>query len=68
MIIKSLLAGSVNDIFFKTGDRVEVGDTIMQIDLMKMLFPVDAEVAGIVTLRVVAGQSIQEGDVLAEIE
>lgn len=48
------------------GDELEVGDTIVILESMKMEIPVLAEQAGVLTeLRVVEGDVIQEGDVIA---
>ena len=50
------------------GDEVGVGDTIAVLETMKMEIPVIAPVSGSVDeVRVVEGQIVQEGDVIAVI-
>lgn len=59
------MVASVLSIAVEPGDRVEVGDTVMLLESMKMEIPVLVERAGRVDeVRVVAGDVIQEGDVL----
>jgi len=51
------------------GDRVDVGDTMVLLESMKMEIPVLAEQAGTVSaVKVGEGDVVQEGDVLATIE
>jgi len=48
------------------GDSLEVGDTIVILESMKMEIPVIAEFAGsLEELRVAEGDVVQEGDVIA---
>ena len=48
------------------GNRLEPGDTILILESMKMEIPVLAETGGLLLdLRVVPGDVVQEGDVLA---
>ena len=48
------------------GSRLAPGDTILILESMKMEIPVLAEVGGmLLDLRVVPGDVVQEGDVLA---
>ncbi len=50
------------------GDRVEVGDTVVLLESMKMEIPVLAEHPGAVTgVKVTGGDVVQEGDVLLTI-
>ena len=59
------MVASVLSIAVSPGDRVEPGDTVMLLESMKMEIPVLVERAGVVDeVRVVAGDVIQEGDVL----
>jgi biotin carboxyl carrier protein len=59
------MVASVLSIAVEPGDRVEVGDTVMLLESMKMEIPVLVERPGRVDeVRVVAGDVIQEGDVL----
>jgi biotin carboxyl carrier protein len=50
------------------GDRVEVGDTVVLLESMKMEIPVIAEHAGTVrAIKVAPADVVQEGDVLVEL-
>jgi biotin carboxyl carrier protein len=51
------------------GDEVGAGDVLAVLETMKMEIPVNAGVSGTVTeIRVVEGQIVQEGDVIAVVE
>ena len=59
------MVASVLSVAVSPGDVVEVGDTVMLLESMKMEIPVLAERAGSVhEVKVVAGDVVQEGDVL----
>ena len=59
------MVASVLSVSVSPGDAVEVGDTVMLLESMKMEIPVLAERPGTVEeVRVVAGDVIQEGDIL----
>jgi acetyl-CoA carboxylase biotin carboxyl carrier protein len=59
------MVASVLSVAVEPGDDVEVGDTVMLLESMKMEIPVLAERSGTVQdVKVVAGDVIQEGDVL----
>lgn len=63
--IMAEMVASVLSVAVTQGDAVEVGDTVMLLESMKMEIPVLAERPGMVhEVRVVAGDVIQEGDVL----
>ncbi|MET3961771.1 acetyl-CoA carboxylase biotin carboxyl carrier protein [Marmoricola sp. OAE513] len=63
------MVASVLSVAVAPGDRVEAGGTLMLLESMKMEIPVLVEVPGVVReVRVVAGDLIQEGDVLAVLE
>ena len=63
------MVASVLSVPVEVGAEVAVGDTVMLLESMKMEIPVLADVAGTVAeLRVVPGDVIQEGDVLAVLE
>jgi len=50
------------------GDRVEVGDTVVLLESMKMEIPVIAEHAGTVrAVKIAPADVVQEGDVLIEL-
>ena len=52
----------------EVGDIVDIGDTVVLLESMKMEIPVMAEVAGTVTaVKVAAGDVVQEGDPLVEL-
>ena len=51
------------------GDSVDIGDTVVLLESMKMEIPVMAEAAGTVTaVKVAAGDVVQEGDPLVELD
>ena len=59
------MVASVLSVTVSPGDVVEVGDTVMLLESMKMEIPVLAERAGSVhEVKVVAGDVVQEGDIL----
>jgi acetyl-CoA carboxylase biotin carboxyl carrier protein len=59
------MVASVLSVAVAPGDQIEVGDTAILLESMKMEIPVLAEQAGtVLEVRVVAGDVIQEGDVL----
>jgi len=59
------MVANVMTVAVEVGDRVEVGDTMMLLESMKMEIPVLTEQAGTVTaVRVAPGDVIQDGDPL----
>jgi len=59
------MVASVLSVAVQPGDEVQVGDTVMLLESMKMEIPVLVERPGTVQdVRVVAGDVIQEGDIL----
>jgi biotin carboxyl carrier protein len=63
------MVASVLTVAVSPGDEVEVGDTVVLLESMKMEIPVLVERAGTVReVTVVAGDVIQEGDVLIVLE
>jgi biotin carboxyl carrier protein len=59
------MVASVLSVAVEPGDEVEIGDTVILLESMKMEIPVLVERPGRVhEVRVVAGDVIQEGDVL----
>ena len=59
------MVASVLTVAVSPGDHVDVGDTVMLLESMKMEIPVLTERGGVVhEVRVVAGDVVQEGDVL----
>ena len=65
--IKSEIAGNVWKVEAASGATVAEGEVILIMESMKMEIPVEAPKAGVVTVLVSEGQSVQEGDVLAEL-
>jgi biotin carboxyl carrier protein len=63
------MVANVMKVAVAVGQRVEVGDTVVLLESMKMEIPVLAEVAGTVgAVKVADGDVVQEGDVLAVID
>lgn len=55
--------------FIKKGDRVNVGDTLLIIEAMKVMNPIKASKSGTITqILVESGQPIEFGEVLVVIE
>ena len=62
------LPGTINDIKVKVGDKVNVGDTVVILEAMKMQNNIEAESAGtIVSINVGKGDAVMEGDTLVVI-
>ncbi len=56
-------------VFKQPGDRVEIGDTIALIEVMKAFMPIEAEVAGTLLRYAVENEAaIDVGDTICEIE
>lgn len=66
--VKAPLPGTIFSISVKVGDQVNVGDTVLVLEAMKMQNNIEAEYAGTVTSIVVnPGDSVMEGAVLLTI-
>jgi glutaconyl-CoA/methylmalonyl-CoA decarboxylase subunit gamma len=66
--IKAPLPGTILSIAVKEGDTVTKGQTLMVMEAMKMENSINAEADGTVTaIKVSAGQSVLQDDVLVEI-
>ena len=60
--------GSVWKVLTKPGERVEAGDTLFILEVMKMEVPYEAPVAGeIVAVHIAEGDSVEEDQVAVEI-
>jgi acetyl-CoA carboxylase biotin carboxyl carrier protein len=60
------MVASVHSVLVEAGQTIEVGDTLMILESMKMEIPVLSESAGTVSeISVAPGDVIREGDVLA---
>lgn len=56
-------------VLVNVGDAVAVGDTVVILESMKMEIPLEAEVAGIVSIvHVGEGDSIDDGDVVVTLD
>ena len=67
--IPAHITGTVWKIEVAVGDQVDLDDTVVILESMKMEMPVEAEDAGTVTeIRCAEGQSVSEGDVLVVLD
>lgn len=67
--VRANITGVVFQVVAKVGDRVAAGDPIVILESMKMEIPLEAPREGIVrSLYVREGQTVQEGDLVAEVE
>ena len=57
----------INYLCFKDGSTVGGGDEILQVEVMKMMYPVNTTVGGMIKYRVKQGDYVATGQVLAEI-
>ncbi|MFQ5827185.1 MAG: biotin/lipoyl-containing protein [Dehalococcoidia bacterium] len=63
------LPGKVLEIKVKEGDRVKTGDVLFVAESMKMEITIPAPGDGVVkAIRVVVGQTVRQGEVLADME
>jgi biotin carboxyl carrier protein len=65
--LRAEMAANVWKVLVADGDTVEVGQTLVILESMKMEINVDAEVAGTVTVSVSEGESIVEGALIADV-
>ena len=67
--IRAQMAGTVFSIPVNVGDKVEIGNTVMILESMKMEIPVESEVAGVVkAINVAEEDFVNEEDVLVVVE
>jgi acetyl-CoA carboxylase biotin carboxyl carrier protein len=67
--VKAELAGNLWKVVVSEGQQVGAEETLMILESMKMEIPVSTPKAGRVSkIHVKEGQSVQEGQVLAEVE
>jgi acetyl-CoA/propionyl-CoA carboxylase biotin carboxyl carrier protein len=66
--LRAPMPGSVTTLLLSDGDRVEAGQAVLAIEAMKMEHRVTATVAGVVRLRVAAGDQVARDQVVARIE
>ncbi|MGO4807782.1 acetyl-CoA carboxylase biotin carboxyl carrier protein subunit [Arthrobacter sp. 2MCAF15] len=56
-------------VLVQKGDSIAVGETVMILEAMKMEFPIESSVEGVVTdLFVGVGDAVNEGDALVSVE
>lgn len=66
--VKAPLPGTINDILVTVGQQVNVGDTVLVLEAMKMQNNIETEYAGTVkSINVNKGDSVMEGAVLLTI-
>ena len=66
--VKAPLPGTITDICVSVGQQVNVGDTVIVLEAMKMQNNIEAEAAGTVkAINVNKGDSVMEGSVLLTI-
>ena len=67
--LKAPLPGTITDVKVAVGQQVNVGDTVIVLEAMKMQNNIEAETAGTVkSVLVKAGDTVMEGSVLLTIE
>lgn len=67
--IRSNMAGLVLEFLVQPGEAVEVDQDVVMLESMKMQIPVQATAGGVVrAIKVNAGDFVDDGDVLLEIE
>jgi acetyl-CoA carboxylase biotin carboxyl carrier protein len=67
--IPAHITGTVWKIEVAVGDQVDLDDTVVILESMKMEMPVESEDSGTVAeIRCEEGQSVSEGDVLVVLE
>ena len=66
--VKAPLPGTITTVNVKVGDKVNVGDTVVVLEAMKMQNNIEAECAGTITAILVnPGDSVMEGASLVTI-
>jgi len=68
-LVKAPLPGTIFKMNVKIGDRVEIGDTLLIMEAMKMENNIQAETTGIVkTVMVKEGDAVLQDDILLELD
>jgi methylmalonyl-CoA carboxyltransferase small subunit len=68
-VCRSPLAGIVNKVVAQAGQSLQVGDTLLVLEAMKMETNITAPVAcKVAAVKVVQGDNVQAGEVLVEFE
>ena len=66
--VRAEMVANVWKVVAAEGQQVDVGDTLVILESMKMEIPVLAETAGVITkLHVAEGDVVQEDELIAEI-
>ncbi len=66
--VRAEIVATVLEVVVNEGDQIDVGDTVVLLESMKMEIPVLAEFGGTVTkVNVAVGDNIQAGHLIAEI-
>lgn len=64
--VRAEMVASVHSVIVAVGDSVDVGDTLVILESMKMEIPVVVEAPGTVSeISVTPGDVVREGDVIA---
>jgi acetyl-CoA carboxylase biotin carboxyl carrier protein len=67
--ITASMAGTVFNVLIAQGEEIQVGQTVLVLESMKMEIPVESELAGkVVEMKVNIGDFVNEGDVLVVVE
>lgn len=67
--ITASMAGTVFNVLIAQGEEIQLGQTVLVLESMKMEIPVESELAGkVVELKVNIGDFVNEGDVLVVVE
>ncbi len=67
--IRTNMAGLVLEFLVQPGETVAVDQDVVMLESMKMQIPVQATAGGVVrTIKVNAGDFVDDGDVLLEVE
>jgi biotin carboxyl carrier protein len=68
-IVEAPIVGKVLRVNVNSGDKVEEGDVVCEIESMKMENPIMSPVSGVINdMKVSPGQVVKAGEVLAIIE
>ena len=68
-IINAQIPGLVNQIFVKTGNRVEIGEKLCILEAMKMENEITSPLSGIVkNIHIESGSNVDKGDLLMVVE
>lgn len=67
--ISATMAGTVLNVLVEVGSNVELGETVMMLESMKMEIPIETNSAGrILEVKANIGDFVNEGDVLIVLE